>query len=89
MNEKLEEYIMEQLDRFPEKDVVVYYKGYINLTYGFFVWSGYSHVETTIAELRQEGFEKSDIKELRDEAKKIVIIEKEIGEFDVQNVEKT
>jgi hypothetical protein len=87
MNQALEEYILEQLDKFKEQDVIIYYDGKIKLTYGFFVWNGYSHTETTIAELLKDGFEKRDIKELRSEAKRITIIEGSFNQFEVKNVE--
>jgi hypothetical protein len=85
MNRELDEFIEQQLVGFPDQDVLVYYeRSGLKLTYGFFVWNGYAHDHTTISELLRDGFEKSDIKELRSESKKILVIEKLFREFEVE-----
>lgn len=84
MNEELDEFVEQQLEKFKNKDILVHYeRGTIKVTYGFFTWSEHGHVRTTLSELLENGFEKSDIKELRDEAKKILIIEKLPNEFEM------
>lgn len=81
MNEELENFIQEQLTNYPKQDVLVYYKfNQIEMTYGFFTWTEGGHVQTFISELIAEGFEKKDIKEFRDGAKKITVTE-EINTF--------
>lgn len=84
MNKKLDEFVEQQLSKFPDKDVLVYYeRGEFKITHGFFTWNGHSHTRTTISELIKDGFEKSDIKELRDESKKIFIVEQSFDKFEV------
>jgi hypothetical protein len=73
------------LERYPNKDVLIYYKrGELHITYGFYIWNGFSHAKTTIGELLLEGFEKSDIKELRLNAERFLIIEEPFGLFEIK-----
>lgn len=84
--EALEIIVEKELEQYPEKDVLVYYqRGDIHLTHGFYAWDGYSHRRTTISELLQDGFEKSDIKELRADASKFLIVEGILGKFEVHH----
>lgn len=84
MNKRLDEFVEQQLKNFPEKDVIVHYeRGEFKVTLGFFAWNGYTHSQTTIRELREEGWEKSDIKELRDDAKRICVVDNGINKFEV------
>lgn len=86
MNYELGEYITQQLERFPEQDVLVHCERQgLRFTFGFFVWSGYSHTQMTITELRQDGFEKEDIRELRSTAKKILVVEDIFRKFEVSD----
>lgn len=84
--EKLMEVVNKELEKYLNRDVLVYYER-VPYTLGFFTWSGHVHVQTTITELRQEGFEKSDIKELRDEADRFLVVE-EAGNFRIEKMEK-
>jgi hypothetical protein len=80
MNKNIDEFVDKILEKHSEADVLVYYeRGSLKITYGFFVWNGHNHSKTTISELRADGFEKSDIKELRDEAHRVFIVEKALG----------
>jgi hypothetical protein len=86
MNEKLDEFLEQELEKFPSKDVIVYYeRNNIKLTYGFYAWGGHNHSRITISEFIRDGFEKSDIKELREEAEKITVIETSLDQFEVIN----
>lgn len=72
----VEEYIEKELGNHPNRDVLVYYeRGPLKLMWGFYIWNGYGHTVTTLTELREEGFERGDIKELKAEAIKLTIIE--------------
>jgi hypothetical protein len=56
MKKPLDEFVEKQLEKFPDKDVLVYYEcGDFRITHGFFTWNGHSHSPTTISELRSEG----------------------------------
>jgi len=79
MNKELEEFIHKELEKYPEKDVLVYYERISKLTWGFYIWNGIVHERTSITELREEGFEKSDIKELRNDAERFTVIEDHNG----------
>jgi len=86
--EALEMLISKELEQYPEKDVIVYYqKEKIHVTYGFFTWSGFVHEQTTLSELLRDGFEKSDIKELRADASKFLVVEF-AGVFQVKHGQK-
>jgi hypothetical protein len=77
--------IEKELEQYPEKDVLVYYqREHLHLTYGFFVWTGHVHEQTTLSELLQDGFEKSDVKELRADASKFLVVEF-AGKFKVKH----
>ncbi len=81
--------IEKELESYHDKDVLIYYqRGSLHVTHGFFIWNGFSHTNTTISELLLEGFEKSDIKELRLSAEKFLIIEKSSKEFEIKRGEK-
>jgi len=86
MNTELNEFIEQQLEKFSDKDVIIHYeRGDLRLTLGFFAWNGYNHERTTLSELREDGWEKSDIKELRNDAKRICIIEHSPNIFEMVN----
>lgn len=83
----LEDVMCDQFEKVPRKDVLVYYeRETLHLTYGFYTWNNGFHSETTISELLQEGFEKSDIKELRSDAVKFHIKRAGVCEFDVERM---
>jgi hypothetical protein len=87
MNEEIEERIEQELGNHPNKDVLVYYRrDDFEVTWGFYVWNGHSHTHTTLTEFLADGFEKSDIKELRDEADKFMIIDKSVDEFEIKRL---
>jgi hypothetical protein len=86
MKKELDEFVEKQLERFPEQDVLIHYeRGDFKITHGFFTWNGHNHSLTTIGELRRDGWEKSDIKELRDDAKRFTVIEHSFGKFEVKD----
>jgi hypothetical protein len=71
---QVEEAIWAELESYSGKDVKVYYEqGSNKIVWGFYIWGGNAHQQTTITELRQEGFELADIKMLRDEAESFLI----------------
>jgi len=81
----VELYIEKELLKYAGKDVIVYYeRGLLKLTWGFYVWSGHSHTPITLTELREDGFEKGDIKELRSEAVKFTVVEVTLNEFETK-----
>jgi len=84
MNYELKEYIEEQLKRFPKQDVLVYVERQgLRFTFGFFVWNDNIHSHTTITDLRENGFEKEDIKEFRRVATKMLVIEDILRKFTI------
>jgi hypothetical protein len=84
VNEEINERIEQELVNYSNRDVLVYYKRDSHkVTWGFYVWNGNNHTRTTLTELLADGFEKSDVKELRDEASRFIIVEKLPGEFEV------
>lgn len=86
MNKRYSELVEQYLLKFPGKDVLVYFNCR-NLkpgTFGFYIWNGNSHSQTTISELlHRDGFEKSEIKELRNEAAKIYLVENMSGDLEI------
>lgn len=83
---ELDEFVEQQLERFPDTDVIVHYErkwGDFKIVLGFFAWDGHCHARTTIRELREDGWEKADIKVLRDDAKRICIVDNGIDGFEV------
>ena len=84
MNEEINERIEQELENYSNKDVLVHYEcETFEMTWGFYVWNGHNHTRTTLTELLKDGFEKSDVKELRDEASKFTIIDKPTADFEI------
>lgn len=83
MTKEIDEIVNKELENYPNKDVRVYYqRESYGIVWGFFTWNGYGHTPMTFTEFREAGFEKSDIKELREEAAKLTIIAKSLGTFE-------
>ncbi len=85
MKTDIDNRIEDELKNYSNQDVLIYYKREsFNIIWGFYVWNGHTHTQTTFTKFREDGFEKSDIKELRGEAAKFTLIEKSLNEFEVK-----
>jgi hypothetical protein len=84
VKKETDERVVQELNHYPNQDVLVFYqRGVFKITWGFYIWNGNNHTATTFTELREDGFEKEDIKELRSEASRFTVIEKSLGELEV------
>jgi hypothetical protein len=83
MTDNLMEAVFIALEEYSGKDVLVFHtrSGLHMTTIGFFTWDNYTHCETTLVSLREDGWEKKDIKDLRNQAVRILIKEDSCGKF--------
>lgn len=83
MTEDLMEAVYLALEEYPGKDVLLFHeRPYLHTaTIGLFTWSGYTHTQITLRELREDGWSKEDIKELRKQAVRVLIKEDDCRKF--------
>ena len=83
MTDNLMEAVFMALEEYSGKDVLVFHirRDLHIAPIGFFTWDSYTHCETTLASLREDGWNKKDIKDLRNQAVRVLIKEDDCGKF--------